>query len=154
MLKLFRKKAEPSPPVAVVGDLALRQPWARLSAQIPGLVAGGVTVTNSGGERDRLLSASSAAAGAVEIHGIRVVGAGMRMLPFTDGLAIPAETTIELRPRGYHLLFRDLRVSPAIGTKLPVSLVFEKAGRVDLDLVISDRGPVGGDALSEEHHPG
>lgn len=149
MLKIFRKKPGEPPPVAVAGDLRLHRPWARLGTGGEDLVGGYLTIVNTGGERDRLLSASSPAAGVVEIHAIRVIGPAMRMRPLADGLALPADTTIELRPRGYHLQFRELRDRVVVGTRLPVALVFERAGTVDLSLEVTDRGPVGGDTLIE-----
>src|SRR5262249_27216919 len=112
------------------------------------------TIANRGGESDRLLSAASPAAATVEIHAIRVAGPDIRMQPQPDGISIPAGTTIEFRPRGYHLQLMALRQAPAVGAELPVTLVFEKAGRIDLRLPVADSGLVGADILDEEAHRG
>jgi hypothetical protein len=152
LLKWFRQEA-PSV-VAQVGDIAIGKPWARIATRTTGVVGGYFTVVNRGAEPDRLLSAASPAAGTVEIHAIKVVGADIRVRPQPGGLAIPAGTTLEFQPRGYHLQLGNLGQTPDVGTELPVTLVFEKAGRVELKLRIEDSGLVGGDILDEEAHRG
>jgi copper(I)-binding protein len=152
LLKWFRK--QPPSIVAAVGDLAIAKPWARLGMRTRGVVGGYLTVANRGTMVDRLKSAASPAAGAVELHAIRVVGADIRVLPLPDGLAIPADAEVELKPRGYHLQLSGLKQPPAVGAELPVTLLFERAGRVDLTLRIQDCGLVGGDIIDEEAHRG
>ncbi|MFO1080463.1 MAG: copper chaperone PCu(A)C [Reyranellaceae bacterium] len=154
MFKLFRSKTEAPPvPVARLGDLAFARPWARLgtgpTAPAAGQVGGYLTVVNGTETDDRLLSATCAAADTVSIHAIKVIGAGIRMQPLADGLAIPPATTIELRPRGYHLLIEGFRQPPSVGSRLTVGLVFERAGRLELELPITEQGPVGNDVLSD-----
>ena len=151
MFKLFRPKTEAPPvPVARLGDLAFARPWARLGNRPDaGQVGGYLTVINGSEAADRLLSASCATADTVTVHAIKVVGAGIRMQALADGLAIPAATTIELRPRGYHLLLEGLRQPPSVGSRLTVGLVFERAGRIELELPVTEQGPVGNDVLSD-----
>jgi hypothetical protein len=152
MLKRFRQ--ETPAVVAEAGDLVIAKPWARVATLTTSVVGGYFTIANRGSEGDRLLSAASPAAGTVEIHAIKVVGPEIRVQPLPDGLAIPAGTTFELRPRGYHLQLSGLAQIPAVGTDLPVTLVFERAGRVDLKLRVADSGLVGADILNEEAHRG
>jgi copper(I)-binding protein len=58
----------------------------------------------------------------------------MAQLP--DGLPIPAGQTVTLQPGGFHLMFMQLKQALVEGTKLPVTLTFEKAGTVEVELDI------------------
>jgi copper(I)-binding protein len=150
LLKWFRQEA----PSIAAGDLAITKPWARIGTRTTGVVGGYFTVANRGSEGDRLVSATSPAAETVEIHAIKVVGADIRVHSLPEGLAVPPDTTLELRPRGYHLHLVGLKRPPALGADLPVTLVFQKAGRVELTLRVEDSGLVGADILDEEAHRG
>src|SRR6185437_4826101 len=108
-------------------SIDIGNPWARVQTAESGEAGGFLTLTNTGPEPDRLVGATSDAAGKVEIHGIKVVGASLRMHPLEQGLRLPVGMPIELKPRGYHLLFRHLKGRLAQGQKVPVTLSFEKA---------------------------
>jgi len=101
-----------------------------------------MTVANEG-ETDRLVSASCPAAGFVEIHAIRVKGPVLEMRKLDGGLVIPPANQQILKPRGYHLLMSGLASPLAVGTKLPITLVFERAGNVTLDFAVGAPGAVG-----------
>ena len=92
------------------------------------------------GEADRLVSATSPIARCVAICGIKVVGGNISMRILKDGLRLPGETTITLRPRGYHLYFIGARQGLKAGAKVPVTLTFEKAGvrTLEFDLLLLD----------------
>jgi periplasmic copper chaperone A len=106
--------------------------------------AGGFfTLANTSALPDRLVAASSPVASQVEIYAIKVVGGEVAMRPLEGGLALPSETTLTLQPRGYHLLLRGLTAPLAKGRRMPVTLSFEKAGSIDIELVVEDEGPVG-----------
>ena len=48
------------------------------------------------------------------------------------------------------MLFRSMLDLPApwpIGSKVPVSLDFEKAGRIEVELLVEAHGPIGVEAL-------
>ena len=114
------------------GDLAISAAWAR--AMLPGQPAGGgyLTITNGGAAADKLVGAESPAAGKVEIHTMSVVNDVMTMRPVEDGLEIPAGATVELKPGGFHVMFMQVSEPFKEGATVPVTLVFEKAGRVEV----------------------
>lgn len=124
-----------------LGDLTLEGGFTR--ATPPGAQVGGgfVTITNGGDADDRLVSASSPVAGHVEIHEMAMEGDVMRMRELPDGLPIPAGEAVELKPGGYHLMFMELKKPLVEGETVPVTLVFEKSGEVQLDLPV---GPMKG----------
>jgi copper(I)-binding protein len=133
-------------------SIDISRPWARMSAIEAGEAGGFFTVTNKGREADRLIAAESPVAAKIEIHGIKVIGYGIRMRPMEKGLGLPPDTAITLKPRGYHL-FMEIKAPLAQGQKVPVTLTFEKAGTRQVELVVEAPGPVGNQTLWE-HQPG
>lgn len=127
--------------------LQISRPWARTESADALVGAGFFTIANPDDAHDRLLGASSPKAGKIEIQAIKVVGPGIRMKSVEGGLRVPKLTTLVLKPRGYHLLMSDLPAPWAIGSKVPVSLEFEKAGRVAIELLVEAHGPIGIEAL-------
>jgi copper(I)-binding protein len=130
-------------------SIDISRPWARTCPELAGQAGGFFTVTNKGGEADRLIAAESPAAAKVEIHAIKVVGYGIRMRPLEKGLGLPVDTPMTLKPRGYHLLFLELTRPLAQGERLPVTLTFEKAGTRQIELLVEAPGPIGSEALVE-----
>lgn len=127
------------------GDLELKDGWAR--AMLPGQPAGGayLTITNSGAGADRLVGVTSPNAGRVEIHTMSMKDNVMVMRPVEGGLEVPAGGSVELKPGGEHLMFMNVTQPFKEGASVPVTLEFEKAGKVDLNL------PVRAKAGGEDH---
>ncbi|MCB9130373.1 MAG: copper chaperone PCu(A)C [Anaerolineales bacterium] len=90
-------------------------------------------LTNSGDSSDRLLSAAADVAGAVEIHETRMEGDVMHMQQLTDGIEIPANGQVELKPGGLHVMLIDLTRDLNPGETFPVTLQFEQAGAVTVE---------------------
>jgi periplasmic copper chaperone A len=142
LLKWLRRSEPKEVPAATLGSLQIVKPWARSSSSEPDVAGAYMTVVNEG-ESERLVSASSPVAGSVEIHAIRVKGPVLEMRQLADGLVIPPANQQILKPRGYHLLMRDLASPLSAGSKVPVTLVFEKAGSVTVDFAVEQPGAVG-----------
>jgi hypothetical protein len=66
-------------------------------------------------------------------------GGVMRMRQVTDGLEIPANGTVELKPRSLHLMFMQLKAPLEAGASFPVQLQFEKAGAVTVQFKVEQR---------------
>jgi copper(I)-binding protein len=120
------------------GDLVITQGWSR-AAGAGGQGAGFLTISNQGGAADRLLAASSPASGKMELHTHIRDGDVMRMreVPAID---IPAGQTVTLRPGGLHLMFMGLTQPLQQGQKIPVTLRFERAGEVRIELDVQAAG--------------
>lgn len=142
------------PTTLTVGKLEISDPWARGESGAAPQCGGFFVVANKGETADRLVSASSRAAERIEIHAIKVVGGGIRMQQLADGLRIPPDITLTLKPRGYHLLMLGMKVRLDPGATLPVTLVFDEAGSIDVELVVRAVGPVGNEILVEESQRG
>ncbi len=67
----------------------------------------------------------------------------MKMRPLEGGLTIDPGKTVKLAPGGYHLMMLDLKSPLKQGDKLPVTLQFEKAGKVEVSLDVQGVGAPG-----------
>lgn len=131
-------------------SLQIRRPWARVAVEASDTAGGYFTIANKGDVPDRLLSAESPAVERIEIHAIKVVGGDIKMRPVERPLVFHPDTTIELKPRGYHLLLKGLKMPLVPGGKVPVTLTFEVAGVIATELSVEAPGPVGYEILDVE----
>lgn len=122
------------------GDLTLSGAFTR--ATLPNAPVGGgyVTIINNGDEADRLVAAESPFSPDVQIHQMAVVNDVMEMNELEDGLEIPAGETVTLAPGGLHLMFMDISEPFVEGETVPVTLTFEKAGEVEIELSVEAFG--------------
>jgi len=91
-----------------------------------------LVIRNEGDQDDRLLSVECDAARVVELHKSTLHGDVMQMQR-VDAIKIPVGETIELKTGGYHIMLIDLNHSLVADEKLPMTLVFEHAGRIDVE---------------------
>ena len=70
------------------------------------------------------------------------------------GVEIPPGASVMLKPGGYHIMFMDLKAPFAKGNRIPVTLVFEKAGTVEIEYTVEAIGSQGsgGSTNSGGHH--
>lgn len=122
------------------GDLTITQAWSRATPGGAKVAGGYLTVENKGASADRLVSSNADIAGKVEIHEMAMDGGVMKMRPLDKGLAIEPGKTVKLAPGGYHLMLMDLKRQLKQGDKVPVTLQFEKAGKVQLTLDVQGVG--------------
>lgn len=135
------------------GAIAIGHPWSRATPPGARTGAGYLTLTNNGAAADRLVSASSPAAPNVEIHSMSVNADGvmiMRAVP--DGISVAPGARVVLAPGGLHLMLIGLAAPFREGGKVPVTLVFEKAGAVTVDLHVDKLGAGKGAAAGEGAH--
>jgi copper(I)-binding protein len=123
-----------------VGSLVITHPWTRATAPTAKAGGGFLVIENKGSTPDRLVAAESNASQKVEIHEMKMDGTVMRMRELAGGLEIPPGGSVMLKPGGYHIMFMELKAPFAKGAKVPVTLVFEKAGKVDVDFAVQDMG--------------
>jgi copper(I)-binding protein len=123
-----------------VQDLLVDHPWSRATPQGAKVGSGYLVIRNNGKSADRLVSVSSPNAGKVEIHQMTTTGGVMKMRPVEGGIAVQPGKTVELKPGGYHLMFMDLPAPFKQGDKIPATLEFEKAGKVDVEFNVEARG--------------
>lgn len=130
------------------GDLVITQAWSRQTPSGAKVAGGYLTIENKGATADRLVSGSGDVAGRVEIHEMAMDGGVMTMRPLDKGLVIDPGKTVKLAPGGHHLMLMDLKSPLKQGDKVPLTLQFEKAGKVTVSLDVQGvgaKGPGGGD---------
>ncbi|NTF07462.1 DUF1775 domain-containing protein [Agrobacterium rubi] len=135
--------------VVKAGDLEIS--GAKSKAMLPGQPVGGgfVTIKNDGASDDRLVSVESSLVGRAEIHEMAMVNDVMKMRKLDAGIVIPAGQTIELTPGGLHFMFFNVSKPFAEGDKVPVTLTFEKAGKVQVTM---DVGSTKGGQDAHQHN--
>jgi copper(I)-binding protein len=63
----------------------------------------------------------------------------MRMRPVAD-IPVPANGSVTLQPGGLHLMLIGLTQPLAVGQSVPVTLRFERAGEVTIQLAVQAAG--------------
>lgn len=128
---------------AAAHDITAKQAWSRATPKGAKVAGGYVTIENRGVQPDRLLSASSGAAAKVEIHQMSMQDGIMTMRPLDSGLAIAPDTTVTLVPGGDHIMFIGLTAPFEEDQRIPVSLNFERAGKIETIFEIGSVGAKG-----------
>ena len=117
-----------------LGSLEISQPWTRATPATAQSAGGFLTVTNKGTTPDRLIAVRSAVSAKAEVHEVRMENNVMKMRELEKGLEIAPGATVMLKPGGYHIMFMGLKAPIAKDSEIPVTLVFEKAGSIDVAL--------------------
>jgi copper(I)-binding protein len=123
-----------------LGSLQISQPWSRATPQGSKVAAGYLKITNTGTTPDRLLGGVSSLAGRVEVHEMAMDQGVMKMRALKQGVEIAPGASLELKPGSYHLMLQDLKQPLKKGDRVETTLKFEKAGSVNIDLVVMGIG--------------
>jgi periplasmic copper chaperone A len=122
------------------GDLVITQAWSRATPGGAKIGGGYLTIENKGAAPDRLIGVAGEVAGKIEVHEMATKDGVMTMRPIDKGLTIEPGKTVKLAPGGYHLMMFDLKSPLKQGDKVPVTLEFEKAGKVTVSLDVQGIG--------------
>jgi copper(I)-binding protein len=139
------------PPAAETraGAILVTQPWSR-AAMRGGSGAAFLTLRNTGTAPDRLLGASTPAAGKVELHSMVRDGDVMRMRE-QPAIDLPPGQEVVLRPGGLHIMMLGLAQPLDRGATLPLTLRFEQAGEVTIQVAVQAAGAAGMPAMGGGH---
>lgn len=92
---------------------------------------------NQGKSADKLQSLSSSVAQEVQIHNMLMDGDMMKMRQLTE-LSLPAGEKLTMKPsNGPHLMLIGLKQPLQAGQTIPMTLVFEKAGKLDIQVKVT-----------------
>ncbi len=119
-----------------IKGLTVSTPWTRATPAGATVAGGFLKIENKGTEADRLIGGSFAKAATVQIHEMAMDGDVMRMREMAGGLEIKPGAAIELKPKSYHVMFIGLKEPIKEGGPIAGSLVFEKAGKVDVEFEV------------------
>jgi hypothetical protein len=124
------------------GDIVVADPWARASI-VPGRPAVVYfTVRNTGDAPDRLVAVASPRAARAHLHETRHEGGVMRMAP-VEALTVPPRGALALAPGGTHVMLMGLARPLAEGETVPLTLTFERAGEITVEVVVGKPGAMG-----------
>ena len=118
------------------GDIRITDPHARPT--VPGQPGGAayLTLENTGRSADRLVGVASPVAQSTGIHTMRMEGDVMRMREAGE-LPLPPAAKVEMKPgMGYHIMLNGLKQPLQAGASFPITLTFEKAGKVEVPVVV------------------
>jgi periplasmic copper chaperone A len=132
-----------------VGSLDIADPWSRATPKGASVAAGYMKITNAGTAPDRLVSGSSNVAPTFEVHEMTMDNGVAKMRPVKGGLEIKPGETVELKPGSFHVMFVGLKKPLASGDHIKATLVFEKAGTVNVEYDVLQMGASmpGGDSM-------
>jgi periplasmic copper chaperone A len=143
----------PPPPVITykAGALVIETPWMRQPPDGARVAGGYLRITNTGPTSDRLVSGTAPFAKRLEVHEMSMDGGVMKMRELPQGLEIKPGATVELKPGGLHVMYMDIMDQPKAGDQRKTTLVFEKAGQVDIDVAVVPRSQNTPAAKSHQH---
>jgi len=136
-----------------VGSLDIADPWSRATPKGASVAAGYMKIINAGTAPDRLISGSSDVAPAFEVHEMSMDNNVAKMRPIKGGLEIKPGETVELKPGSFHVMFVGLKKPLSPGDHIKATLVFEKAGSVDVEYDVLAMGATPG-GKEKESMPG
>lgn len=144
--------AAASSPAAAHHDhrIEVQDPWAR--AALAGRTgAAYMTLVNPTDTPDRLLAAAAEVAESVELHANLHEGGVMRMRPVAAIEVHPGEPAV-LAPGGLHIMLIGLRRDLKRGEAIRLTLTFEKAGKVEVEVPVLAAGARGPEAHGRHTH--
>jgi len=139
-----------------LGAIIIDHPWSRATVPVVPTGVAYFVLRNTGQSADRLLSVSTPVAGKAELHAHVQDGDMVRMQRVAAVDLAPASTTA-LEPGGLHVMLMQLKQPLVKGKAFPLTLTFEHAGAVTVDVDvqgITDMAPAhtGGDHDGRAHH--
>ncbi|OCX61017.1 hypothetical protein BFP70_16300 [Thioclava sp. SK-1] len=127
----------PALTTASFADIAVASPYIRVSTSMSKSGAAFMQIENTGDMPDQLIDVRSDVAQRVELHTHKDDGNGMMtMTHVPQGFTIPAHGHHALARGGDHVMFLGLNRSLAQGDIVPVTLRFEHAGEITVDIPV------------------
>jgi copper(I)-binding protein len=123
-----------------IGSLGIADPYTPATPKGATVGAGYMEITNNGTAPDRLIGGSSDVARKVEVHEMTMDKGVMKMRPLKGGLEIKPGETVILKPGSFHVMFVGLKKPLRKGDHVKATLVFEKAGKGDVDFDVLAMG--------------
>jgi len=123
-------------PAFAGSEIAIEDAYARASGMMATAGAAFFMIKNTGDEDDRLVAAESDISKKVELHTHIEDGDIMRMVEVEEGFPVPAGGMHMLKRGADHVMFMGLNAPMEQGDIVNVTLVFEKAGRIDVEIPV------------------
>jgi len=131
--------------------IMIQDAYARSATATAKTGAAFMSIMNHGAEDDRLIAVSSPVAKLVQLHTHLENNMGvMKMVHVEDGFDLPVGGLLMLERGGNHVMMMGLTQPFEQGETIPVTLTFEKAGEITVDVVI-DRDRKAGLGAGHSH---
>ncbi|RCL03338.1 MAG: hypothetical protein JSC161_000081 [Candidatus Tokpelaia sp. JSC161] len=114
------------------GHIVVSHPWARVMLPKVKVGLGSLIINNYGTESDRLMSLVSDVARRTAIYEMLMENDVMKMRQVDNGVTIRSGECVVFKPSGYHIMFFDPQKPFRKGDSFKASLLFEKAGQIDV----------------------
>src|SRR5579875_585743 len=140
--------AAATPALAAAGEpsIEVSAAWARATPGGAKTAAAYMTITNKGTADDRLLAVSTSVAKTASLHKTESDNGIMKMAP-VKALAVKAGSTLVFKPGSYHVMLMGLSAPLKAGETFPMTLVFEKAGKIEATFKVEKAGAMGPDSM-------
>ena len=124
--------------------------WARPSIGNTGKSAAYFIINNKSARGDVLTAAKGTVSKRIELHTHIKDGDVMRMRVVEGGVKVPANSTVKFKPGGLHVMLIDLTSKLKVGDSFPLTLVFQEAGEVKINVPVKKMGSA--DSSQHMHH--
>lgn len=122
--------------------ITVAHPWARATLPDSSATSAYLEIKAAKGVSDKLIAAKTQAAGTVELQNHVMDGKEAKMRR-VDSITVPAGKSVVLGPTGYHVMLMDVKGKLAEGDVLKLTLVFEKAGEIEVDASVEPANATG-----------
>ena len=122
-------------PAQNVGGLEIQAAWARASLAPRGAGAAYLTIMNRGAATDRLIGARTAISKSAQLH-THIVKDDVARMRRVAAIDVAAGSITVLKPGGHHVMLRSLKARLEAGRSFALTLVFEKAGEVVVQIKV------------------
>jgi len=124
-------------PAFAGSEISIEDPYAISSGMTAMAGAAFFTIHNAGDEDDRLVGAEADVSKLVQLHTHIISDDGVaRMVEVPEGFPVPAGGDHVLMRGGDHVMFMGLNGPFEQDQIIPLTLIFEKAGRIEVDVPV------------------
>jgi len=125
-----------------VGELEIAHPWSQELPPNAPTVAAYFVIDNEGKTADRLLSVDTPIAGEAQLHE-HVMQGDMMKMQHVPSVEVPAGGEVTFAPMAYHVMLLGLKDRSLLsdGKRFPMTLHFEKAGDVTVEVAVQKQAP-------------
>ena len=128
-----------------VGTLEIVNPWSRATPGGTTIGAGYMTIRNTGAASDRLIGGTTDVANDFQFHQTTIEGDVSKMHEMKSGVEIKPGETVEFKPGSTHVMFVKLKHPLRQHDAIKGTLVFEKAGTIEIEYTVGGNGAQTGD---------
>ena len=126
-----------------LGDLHIAHPWSLALPPNAPNVAAYFVVHNNGKSDDRLLSVDTPISNDAQLHEHSMTAAGAMKMQQVPSVVVPAGKDVTFAPSAYHVMIMQPKDRGLLtdGKRFPLTLHFEKAGDITVQVAVQQQPP-------------